>query len=149
MRQRAVFKNFWVLPALLVMLTGTAAGQSTRPSAGGDLTSMSLEDLMNIQVTSVSKTAQSVSEAPAAITVITQEDIRRSGLDSIPELLRLAPGMEVARFNGNQWAISTRGFNDIYANKQLVLMDGRTIYYPGFSGVYWETVDYVLPDLDR
>jgi len=142
-------KNFaaWSLAAFIAAIAPFAAAQSTRPS--GDLASMSLEDLMNVQVTSVSKSARSVSEAPAAITVITQEDIRRSGLESIPELMRLVPGLEVARFNANQWAISARGFNDLYANKLLVLMDGRTIYYPVFGGVFWDTVDYILPDLDR
>src|ERR1041384_8328986 len=151
MRYKKTTSSFWCSGLAIfgvLAVASLASAQSTRP-VGGDLTTMSLEDLMNVQVTSVSKTAQSVNTAPAAITVITQEDIRHSGLESIPELLRLAPGMEVARFNANQWAISARGFNDIYANKLLVLMDGRTIYYPVHGGVYWDTVDYVLPDLDR
>jgi iron complex outermembrane receptor protein len=114
-----------------------------------DLGNLSLEDLMNIEITSVSKQKQKVSQAPAAVTVISQEDIRRSGMTSIPELLRLAPGLDVARVDANKWAITSRGFNDIFANKLLVLMDGRTVYVPVFSGVYWDTVDYVLPDLDR
>jgi iron complex outermembrane recepter protein len=104
---------------------------------------------MNVEVTSVSRHAQSVADAPAAVTVIGQDEIRRSGMNSIPELLRLAPGLDVARINSNQWAISSRGFNDLYANKLLVMMDGRSVYTPLFSGVYWDTLDYVLPDLDR
>jgi iron complex outermembrane receptor protein len=113
------------------------------------LSSLTLEDLMNQEVTVVSKQKQKVSQAAAAVTVITPEDIRRSGLQSVPELLRLSPGLDVARVDANTWAISSRGFNDIFANKLLVLMDGRTLYTPAFSGVYWDSVDYVLPDLER
>ncbi len=118
-------------------------------TSGGELSSLSLEDLMKVEVYSVSKHAQAVAEAPAAVTVIGQDDIQRSGMNSIPELLRLVPGLEVARINSNQWAISSRGFNDLYANKLLVMMDGRSVYTPLFSGVYWDTMDYVMPDLDH
>jgi iron complex outermembrane receptor protein len=104
---------------------------------------------MKVEVYSVSKHAQAVAEAPAAVTVIGQDDIQRSGMNSIPELLRLVPGLDVARINSNQWAISSRGFNDLYANKLLVMMDGRSVYTPLFSGVYWDTLDYVMPDLDH
>src|SRR5207302_5743565 len=92
---------------------------------------------------------EKLSEAPAAIYVVTQEDIRRSGLTTIPELLRLVPGLDVARINGNQWAISSRGFNDRYANKLLVLVDGRAVYTPSFGGVFWNAQDVVLEDVDR
>ena len=115
----------------------------------GDLSQMSLEDLMNVEVTSVSKHKQKISDAAAAVSVITQEDIEHSGLHSIPELLRLSPGLTVARIDANKWAISSRGFADQFANKLLVLMDGRTVYTPLFSGVVWDTQDYVLEDLDR
>jgi iron complex outermembrane receptor protein len=114
-----------------------------------ELFNMSLEDLMNVEITSVSRYKQRVSQAPGAVSVISQDDIRRSGMTSIAELLRLSPGLDVARVHANQWAITSRGFNDVFANKLLVLMDGRTVYTPAFSGVYWDTVDYVLPDLDR
>ena len=97
---------------------------------------MSLEDLMNVEVSSVSRMAQNISQAPAAITVIDQDQIRRSGMTSIPDLLRLAPGMDVARVAPGKWAISTRGFNSQYSDKLLVLMDGRTIYDPLFTGVF-------------
>jgi iron complex outermembrane receptor protein len=117
--------------------------------SGDDLTSLSLEDLMNVQVYSAAKHAQKAAETPAAITVLTQEDMRRSGMTTIPEMLRMVPGLDVAQINANQWAISSRGFNDLYSNKLLVLMDGRSVYTPLFSGVYWDTIDYVLPDLDR
>jgi len=113
------------------------------------LLQMSLEDLMNVQITSVAKQKQKVSQAPAAVSVISQDDIRRSGMSSIPELLRLSPGLDVAQISAGTWAVSSRGFNDIYANKLLVLMDGRTVYTPAFSGVYWDSVDYILPDLER
>jgi iron complex outermembrane receptor protein len=119
------------------------------PHSMEDLTSLSLEDLMKIEITSVSKQRQVVAEAPAAVTAISQDDIRRSGLQSIPELLRLVPGVNVARINASHWAISSRGFNELYSSKLLVLMDGRSVYTPLFSGVYWETLDYVLPDLER
>lgn len=127
-------------------LSDTAAGPATGAS---DLSKLSLEDLMNIEVTSVSKTRQRIADAPAAVYVITQEEIRRSGMTSIPELLRMVPGMEVSRLNGSEWAVSARGFNDLYANKLLVLMDGRAIYTPLFGGVFWREQDYILDDLDR
>ncbi len=108
-----------------------------------------LEDLLSMQVTSVSKKKQSISEAPAAVYVITQEDIQRSGVTSIPEALRMAPGIQVARIDANKWAISSRGFNTQFANKLLVLIDGRSVYTPSYSGVYWEIQDTLLEDIDR
>lgn len=131
--------------------TGPATDPAPRRAAPNPaaLTHLSLEDLMNIEVTSVSKRAQRVSEAPAAITVITQEEIRRSGMSSIPELLRLAPGLHVAQVSANQWAVGSRAHNNLHSNNLLVLMDGRTLYTPLFSGTYWDRVDYILADLDR
>src|SRR6202022_188184 len=114
-----------------------------------DVTTLSMEDLMNMQVTSVSKRTQKVADAAAAVFVITQEDIRRSGATSIPEALRLVPGLEVARIDENKWAISSRGFNGRFDNKLLVLIDGRSVYTPLFSGVYWNVQDVMLEDLDR
>jgi len=121
---------------------------ATRPAAE-DLSSLSIDQLMNVEINSVTKHSERIADAPSAVTVITQEDIQRSGLDSIPELLRLVPGMDVARLNANTWAISARGFNDPLANKLQVLFDGRTVYSPNFAGVYWDAQDYVLQDLDR
>lgn len=115
----------------------------------GDLTDLSLDELMNVKVTSVSKQPQTVAESPAAISVITQEDIRRSGFTSIPELLRLVPGMDVARVDANQWAVSARGFNSLYGNKLLVMSDGRSVYTDAFGGVHWEAQDTILEDIDR
>ena len=123
----------------------SAAGPQSVP----DVTSMSLEDLMNMQVTSVSKRSQKVADAAAAVFVITQEDIRRSGATSIPDALRMVPGLEVAQIDQNKWAIGSRGFNGRFDNKLLVLIDGRSVYTPLFSGVYWNVQDVVLEDVDR
>ena len=100
-------------------------------------------------MTSVSRKDESLSKTAAAITVITAEDIRRTGVTSIPEALRLVPGLQVARFNNGSWAISARGFNSTAANKLLVLIDGRTVYSPLFSGTFWEVQDLILDDIAR
>ena len=118
-------------------------------SPNKDLLQLSLEDLGNIKVTTVSRKSESLSGAPSAIYVVRQEDIRRSGVNSLPEVFRTVPGMGAAQANSHQWAITVRGFNSIFANKLLVLMDGRTLYTPTFSGVYWEETDTVLEDVDR
>jgi iron complex outermembrane recepter protein len=114
-----------------------------------DVTTMSLEDLMNLQVTSVSKRTQKVADAAAAIFVITQDDIRRIGATSIPDALRIVPGLEVAQIDENKWAIGSRGFNGRFDDKLLVLIDGRSVYTPLFSGVYWNVQDVMLEDVDR
>jgi len=132
---------------LSVLLAGSTIAQNSRNVP--DVTAMSMEDLMNLQVTSVSKRTQKVADAAAAIFVITQEDIRRSGATSIPEALRLVPGLEVARIDQNKWAIGSRGFNGRFDNKLLVLIDGRSVYTPLFSGVYWNVEDVMLEDVDR
>ena len=132
---------------LAVCLTATTEAQTSKSVP--DVTKMSVEDLMNIPVTSVSKRTQKVADAAAAIFVITQEDIRRSGANSIPEALRLAPGLEVARIDQNKWAIGSRGFHGRFDNKLLVLIDGRSVYTPLFSGVYWNVQDVMLEDVDR
>ncbi len=110
---------------------------------------MSIEQLMQIEVTSVSKTNQPLAHSAAAIYVITDEDIRRSGATNIPDLLRMVPGLDVAQINAHTWAISARGFNGRFSNKLLVLVDGRTVYSPLFSGVYWDMQDVPLEDIDR
>lgn len=114
-----------------------------------NLDDLSLQDLMNIQVTSVSGTDQKLSEAAAAVFVITQEDIRRSGAKSIPDLLRIVPGVDVAQINANTWAVSARGFNHQFTDKLLVLVDGRAVYSPLLGGVNWDTQDVPLEDIDR
>jgi iron complex outermembrane recepter protein len=142
----------WLLPVLmLAAFAARAAVEDEKPLERSmkELSALSLEDLMTLDVSVVSKQKQKVGQAAAAVSVITGEDIRRSGMTSIPDLLRLSPGLDVARVDASRWAISSRGFNDVFANKLLVLMDGRTLYTPAFSGVYWDTVDYVLPDLQQ
>lgn len=119
------------------------------PQTVQELKKLSYEDLFNIEVTTVSRTDSTVGQSPAAISVITQEDIRRSGATMIPELLRSVPGMNVARIDNNKWAISARGFNQRFFGKMLVQIDGRTLYNPFTSGVYWDAVDYPLEDIDR
>jgi len=114
-----------------------------------DLAEMSLEELMDVEVTSVSKKAEKVSEAAAAVFVITQEDIKRCGATTIPDLLRMVPGVQVAQISQSEWAVSSRGFNDRFANKLQVLMDGRTLYTPLFSGVFWDSQDTLFEDIDR
>jgi iron complex outermembrane receptor protein len=110
---------------------------------------MSLKDLVNMKVTSVSKREEKASEAAAALFVITAEDIRRSGATSIPEVLRMAPGVQVARSTSTGWAVSARGFNDQFSNKLLVLIDGRCVYSPTFSGVWWDAQSQMLDTIER
>jgi iron complex outermembrane recepter protein len=114
-----------------------------------DLTSQTIEDLMTIQVTSVSKTEQKLSQTASAIFVITQDDIRHSGATNIPNLLRVVPGVDVAQINANTWAVSARGFNGRFSNELLVLVDGRTVYTPSFGGVFWDVLDLPLDDIER
>ena len=114
-----------------------------------DLAALSLEELMNVEVTSVSKKAEKRTDAAAAIFVLTNEDIRRSGARSIPDALRLVPGVAVANIDQNIWSVTSRGFAGRFANKLLVLIDGRSIYTPSFSGVFWEFQDVMLEDVDR
>ena len=126
-----------------------AAANQPRAELSPDLLKMDLEELMEVEVTSAAKRPQKLSKAPAAIYVLNQNDIHRTPASSIPKLLRLVPGVHVGRITSSDWAISIRGFNDRFANKLLVLMDGRTLYTPIFSGVFWERQDTVLQDLDR
>ena len=135
--------------AMGAVLAGALLSGSVSAQDFPDVTAISLEDLMNLKVTSVSKREQKLADAAAAIFVITQEDIRRSGARNIPEALRLAPGLEVARIDANKWAIASRGFNGRFTNKLLVLIDGRSVYTPLFSGVYWNVQDVLLEDVDR
>jgi iron complex outermembrane recepter protein len=114
-----------------------------------NLTQLSLEELGNVEVTTVSKEPEQVWQTPAAIYVLTQDDIRRSGATSIPELLRTVPGVEVARIDSDHWAIGVRGFGGEFSKSLLVLIDGRSVYSPLFAGVYWQVQDTLLQDVDR
>ncbi len=140
--------------ALLLWLTVT--GQMTRAQATqndqnppDNLKQLSLEQLGKIEVTTASKEPVQATRTPAAIYVITQEDIRRSGASSIPEVLRLVPAVEVARIDSGKWSIGVRGFGSRLSRSVLVLIDGRTVYTPLFAGVYWEVQDTLLEDIER
>ena len=147
----------WLLVVLIATTTLTALLVTTvfplwaaePDSSVTKLTELSLEELMNIEVTSVSKKAQPLAGTAAAIYVLTGDDIRRSGATTITDALRLVPGTHVGRIDANTWGITTRGFNGRYANKMLVLVDGRSVYLPLFSGVYWEHQDMVLDNIER
>ena len=146
MISRAKFRDRYtrhLAGVLLLCLYGVAGGMEI------DLTELSIEELLNIEVMSAAKKEQAMLEAAAAISVLTAEDLRRSGATSIPEALRLLPGVQTGRVSSSKWAISTRGFNDLFANKLLVLIDGRSVYTPVFSGVFWEAQDVVLADVER
>ena len=131
----------------LIALAMPCAWATARGSI--DLAGLSLEELMNVEVSLVSRKPEKLIRATAAIYALTQEDLRGSGARSIPEALRLVPGVQVGRMDANKWALSARGFSDIFANKLLVLIDGRSIYNPQFSGVFWESRDVVLEDVER
>jgi len=137
------------LPQELILLACIGITAVQVGAATPDLTQLSIEELMNVQVVSPTKQSQRLSDTAAAIFVITQDDIRRSGVTNIPDALRLAPGVQVARIDGSKWAITIRGFNGRWANKLLVLVDGRSIYAPNFAGVYWENQDLLLEDIER
>src|ERR1700735_2177087 len=126
-------------------MVGHSFGQTAVPA----FSNLSLDQLANIKITSFTNKEQKLSQVAGAVYVITAEQIARSGLTSVPELLRLAPGIDVARVNGNQWSVSARGPAGAYANKLLVLIDGRSIYTPIFSGVYWEVGMPMLDDIER
>lgn len=140
-------------PSLLFAVLLTAlpwwifAGEA--PQTRTQLSELSIEDLLNIKITSVSKKSERANAAPAAIHVITQDDLRKNGVKSIAEALRLAPGMNVGKVDARQWAISARGFQDLFANKLLVLIDGRSVYTPAFSGTFWDSQDVVMEDIER
>jgi len=114
-----------------------------------DLSEMSIEELMNQKVVTASRTEQNLSDTASAVFVISQNDIRRSGVNSIPDALRLAPGLHVAKIDSSKWAVTSRGFNGRFANNLLVLIDGRTLSSSNSAGVFWETQDRVLEDIER
>ncbi|GFO60490.1 TonB-dependent receptor [Geomonas silvestris] len=113
------------------------------------LPDLSLEQLLQVRLFSPARKSQTLSDVTSAVFVINQEDIRRSGATTLPDLLRMVPGVQVASIDGNTWAVSIRGFNGTFANKLLVLIDGRSVYTPLYGGVYWDVQDLVLEDIDR
>ncbi len=145
--RRSGHADRWLRPVLLACL---APWRLSADDPGvSQLQQLSLQELMEIQVTSVARKEQRLNDTAAAVTVITQEDLQRSGAVKFQDALRLVPGMEVGRVSGKEWAISARGFNDIYANKLLVMVNGRSIYTPLFSGVFWDAQNLLFEDLER
>jgi iron complex outermembrane receptor protein len=134
--------------AALMVASNSAAGAQSQPDPQ-ELKSLSIEELMQIDVTLATRRPEPVGTTAAAIQVITRDDIRRSGVTTIADALTLADGLTVARFNNGTWAISARGFSATAANKLLVMIDGRTEYSPLFSGAFWNMIDYVLDDVER
>ncbi|WP_456406904.1 TonB-dependent receptor plug domain-containing protein [Thiolapillus sp.] len=132
------------LLAPLLLATSIQAKESV-----DDYIDLPLADLLSMEVTSVSKKKQQLNEVAAAVFVITEEDIRRSGVTSIPEALRMAPGIQVGRIDSNKWAITSRGLDNQFSNMLLVMIDGRTVYNSAFSGVYWDVQDTLLEDIER
>jgi iron complex outermembrane receptor protein len=137
-----------VLAGAVSASLGIAAAQ-TDQTQQKDLSNLGLEELMNVKVTTASKEAQSLSGVPAAVYVVTQEQIRRSGATSIPEVLRAVPGVQIQQLSPSVYSVSIRGMGGRYSDKLLVLMDGRTVYTPSFSGVYWDAQDIDLDLVDR
>ncbi len=139
-------KLYFLCVLLSVFYTSFAEASTIRLNEDDE---KNLKATFNPEVFSLSKKKENAFDAPSATYILYSEDIRRSGATSIPEALRLVPGLQVARIDGNKWAISARGFNNQYSNKLLVMIDGRIIYTPIFSGVAWDLHDYVLEDIDR
>ena len=142
-------KTMMVFAPLLIMISVVAEATENDTASLDSYLDMNIEELLSMEVTSVSKKKQRLSESAAAIFVITHDDIIRSGVTSIPEALRLAPGIQVAKIDNAKWAVSSRGFNTQFANKLLVLIDGRSVYTQSYSGVYWEDQDTLLEDVNR
>ena len=141
-----VLASFFLLGLLPPLLRAQDAQEVPPPTT---LKGLTIEQLLDIDVTSVSKRPEKLFDAASAIQVITADDIRRSGATSLPEALRLASNLEVAQIDSRQWAITARGFNNVFADKMLVLIDGRSVYTPLYAGVYWDVQDTFMPDLDR
>lgn len=135
----------WTLTLLMLALAPAPAAAQT----GTDLRAMSLEELMGVPVSVTSRVPQSRLLTPASVTVITSEEIRQSGAVTLPEVLRMVPGLHVAQIDGNKWAIGIRGFTDRLARAMLVMLDGRAVYSPLFAGTYWEVQEIPLTDIDR
>ena len=135
--------------ALVLYCLGPSRLEAETASQQPVLDEMSIEELMNLEVTSAARKRQSLGNTSAAVYVLTAEDIRRSGATTIPEALRLVPGLQVAQINSSKWAVSARGFNDVFANKMLVLVDGRSLYTPLFAGVFWDAQDILLENVER
>jgi iron complex outermembrane receptor protein len=139
----------FLLTLIAPLQNGWAQAVGSGQTAPGNLKQLSLAELGDVQVTTISKEPQQVQRTPAAVFVITQEDIRRSGATNIPEALRMAPGVEVARIDADHWSVAIRGFAGQFSKSLLVLIDGRSVYTPLFDGVYWDVQSVMLEDIER
>jgi iron complex outermembrane receptor protein len=148
-RRRAAFRLRALALAAFAAVAAWPAVGATRTENVPALADLSLEQLANLVVTSATRRAQPLAEAAASVYVITSDDIRRAGVRTLPEALRLAPNVIVARTDASNYAISARGFSNILANRLLVMIDGRTVYSPLFSGVFWDAQDVMLEDVER
>ncbi|MFH1567060.1 MAG: TonB-dependent receptor [Gemmatimonadota bacterium] len=133
----------------ILLLSLLCCREAAWPVSGVDLTALSLEELMEVEITTASRRAERWSRAAAAVSTLSGDELRRAGVSSVPEALRRVPGLQVARFDGSKWAISSRGFNGLFANKLLVLVDGRSRYNTMYSGVFWETLDIPIEDVEQ
>ncbi|HTV41742.1 MAG TPA: TonB-dependent receptor [Candidatus Sulfotelmatobacter sp.] len=134
----------------LMAVVATARDAADTNAALSALADMDISNLVNIKVSIVSPNApETIPQTPAAVSVVTAQDIARSGAQNYPQALRLVPGMNVAQVDANQWAVSSRGFNDVFANKLLAMQDGRSIYTPLFSGVFWDVQGTLMEDIDH
>jgi iron complex outermembrane recepter protein len=143
------FRRSLLCSVMAVLVSPALPAAGADDSTTEDLTKLPIEQLMNIEVTSAAKNPQRLSDATSAIFVLTHDDIERSGMTTIPDLLRMVPGVQVAQINANSWAVTARGFASRFADKMLVLVDGRTVYDPLFSGVFWDRQDVVIDDIER
>jgi len=136
---------------LFLLLTGVGSvfGAEVEVDAGGELTELPLESLLDVSVVSASRKTQALADVTSAVFVISQEDIRHSGATTIPDLLRMVPGVQVASIDGTSWAVSIRGFGGTFANKLLVMIDGRSVYTPLFGGVFWDVQDTLIDNIER
>jgi iron complex outermembrane recepter protein len=134
---------FLLLPGILCLV------QMSQARSPDSLSDLSLEELMEIEVTLATRRPQKLARSAAAITVVTRDELHRAGVRTLPDALRLVPGVQVAQIDGGKWIVTARGFAGLFANKLLVLIDGRSIYSPLFSGVFWESQDVLMDDLDR
>ena len=135
--------------SLLIIVIFSLSSAPVRPEDFKDSTELDLEELLNTTVISAPKREQKLSEAPVAIYVITKEDIKRSGAVDLPDLFGMVPGVDVISVYGNSYGVSARGFNDRFAQRMLVMIDGRTTYVTFFNGVFWEKEQVFLQDIER
>src|SRR5581483_10685217 len=149
--RRSAIWRIALLPGIVLSIAGVPKlrGETEAEISQNPAKQLTLEQLANVEVTTTSKAPEQVLKTSAAVYVITQEDIQRSGATSIPEVLRLAPGVEVARIDSNKWSIGIRGFGSRLSRDVLVLIDGRTVYTTLLAGTYWEVQNLVLADVER